>query len=573
MWTINPNTISVNSERVRNLSEKCRTYPLFIQILLNRGYDDNDIIDMLTNPTKLLLSQKYLTNSVYAAEKIFEHIKNNHTILVFADYDCDGITSGYVMTDGLRKVRDTIKSKAKIMIHYPERKEGYGLSQIIAEQCVKKNVHLVITVDNGISAHKPMQYLSKHNVDVIITDHHPLIGNDDIPNSVTVVDPKYFIADSNRSYLAGVGVAWDVIRALVHVVLFKKNISHNINTNHYIDVVALGTVSDVMPISPENAAIIQSGLYYMNNVESSNPFFKEYRKELPITVKDLAWKIAPDINAAGRMDDVYAASEAIFDNTNTAQNVKKLQKYNYKRKKLTDEKMANFKYFNKNVYNLDDSFVIYNVADKNAAGVIGIIAGKMTDEYSLCPCYACNSYDGILKGSVRCSIDIPLQTILKSAKALNLINNFAGHNTACVLEMPEKNIEDFLKFFSTEYKKLNITTNDDDIIADGEASLSIISENNMEVFNRIPYANGDEPKFIIRNVAVLEYKQTASGGGFIKLFDSTATKRIFIFADLYSKFLVLNRPKAIDIVGSLEQDFMSKKPKATMRVIDLRLPE
>ena len=501
MWTINPNTISVNSERVRNLSEKCRTYPLFIQILLNRGYDDNDIIDMLTNPTKLLLSQKYLTNSIYAAEKIFEHIKNNHTILVFADYDCDGITSGYVMTDGLRKVRDTINSKAKIMIHYPERKEGYGLSQIIAEQCVKKNVHLVITVDNGISAHKPMQYLSKHNVDVIITDHHPLIGNDDIPNSVTVVDPKYFIADSNRSYLAGVGVAWDVIRALVHVVLFKKNISHNINTNHYIDVVALGTVSDVMPISPENAAIIQSGLYYMNNVESSNPFFKEYRKELPITVKDLAWKIAPDINAAGRMDDVYAASEAIFDNTNTAQNVKKLQKYNYKRKKLTDEKMANFKYFNKNVYNLDDSFVIYNVADKNAAGVIGIIAGKMTDEYSLCPCYACNSYDGILKGSVRCSIDIPLQTILKSAKALNLINNFAGHNTACVLEMPEKNIEDFLKFFSTEYKKLNITTNDDDIIADGEASLSIISENNMEVFNRIPYANGDEPKFIIRNVA------------------------------------------------------------------------
>ena len=87
MWTINPNTISVNSERVRNLSEKCRTYPLFIQILLNRGYDDNDIIDMLTNPTKLLLSQKYLTNSIYAAEKIFEHIKNNHTILVFADYD------------------------------------------------------------------------------------------------------------------------------------------------------------------------------------------------------------------------------------------------------------------------------------------------------------------------------------------------------------------------------------------------------------------------------------------------------------------------------------------------------
>ena len=136
--------------------------------------------------------------------------------------------------------------------------------------------------------------------------------------------------------------------------------------------------------------------------------------------------------------------------------------------------MANNKEYNRKAYNLDDSFVSYNVADKNAAGVIGIIAGKMTDDYSLCPCYACNSYDGILKGSVRCSIDIPLQTILKSAKALNLINNFAGHNTACVLEMPEKNIEDFLKFFSTEYKKLNITTNDDDIIADGEASLSII---------------------------------------------------------------------------------------------------
>ena len=174
-WSLyKPDSIDADlyKERIRNLAEKCNTYPFLIQILVNRNYNDYEIEKILLAPIELLPKTR-LSGSIDAGNIIIDSLEKNENIAIFADYDCDGITSGYVMADGLRKVRDALKSISKVIVYYPERTEGYGLSLDFAKRCVDKNISLVITVDNGISALEPTIYLKKNNIKVVITDHHP----------------------------------------------------------------------------------------------------------------------------------------------------------------------------------------------------------------------------------------------------------------------------------------------------------------------------------------------------------------------------------------------------------------
>lgn len=576
MYKPAPVDTDLYEKRICDLSKKCNTYPFLVQILINRGYNDDEIQKILLSPIELLSTTR-LKNALEAGKMIFESIENNENIAIFADYDCDGITSGYVMTDGLRKIRDIVSSNSKIIVYYPERAEGYGLSMDFAKKCVDKNISLVITVDNGISAIEPAKFLKNNKIKLVVTDHHPFSSEDNCKDILkyadVVVNPAAINDIPDRSYLAGVGVAWDVLRCIANDIIPE----YKININQYVDIVATGTISDVMPMSAENIGIIKIGLCRINNADSPPSFLKEYKQNgMELTQKDIAWTIAPEINAAGRIDSVWIAARALFDKSNIKENVLKLGDINNKRKQVTEKMMSDF-YDMKFTDNV--RFIVFIVSDTDPIGLLGLIAGKMMDVFPFYPCFACieDKADNTLRGSVRCNPCVPLKSILTKAKNRDLILGYAGHDSACVLNLKSSKLSDFIDFFNTEYDSLDMEfpalSEEPEIYYDYEASLAFVTETFMQLINSVPYAGGMEPIIRINNLLVIEYKQTKSGGGFLKLSDDTATKKIFVFKEIFNKYISIGRPNQVDILGNIEQDFMSKKPKATIRVIDINPSE
>lgn len=565
MWKLrNESSARADIDRVRRLAEKCSTYPLFIQILINRGYNDEDIVNMLLSPLNLIKTYTQpLKNSVEAAESIHFYLTNNSRIAVFCDYDCDGITSGYVMVKGLREISQKNGYNSQIVGYWPERDEGYGLNMEFCRKCIKAKTDLVITVDNGIAQNREVTFLKNNGIDVIITDHHMLKRGIAAPNTL-IVNPSYF--KEERNYLAGVGVAYEVIKRV-------NDIAHKrINPLQFLDAVTIGTLTDVMPMSPENVATISLGLWQINNGHGHR-LFDEYKSKCPITAKDISWTIGPEINAAGRMGETWTAVQAFFDEENTSSIIKKLGRLNYKRKKITDEALENINY---TAVDASDRFIAMNIPDA-PKGMIGIIAGKMTDKFPEYPCYAYQEDEnGICYGSIRCANEeVPLNDLLANELEDERILNYAGHNSACVMEIEKSKLNEFIAHFSACFDKVVDIKNkkETDILFDGIAPLSIATENNMNVFNMIPYAKNQEPTFVLNNLLVTEHRETQSGGGFLKISDNTATKKVFLLQPIFKKYLALGCPNVINIIANIEQDFMKKTPSATLRIKDIAIAE
>lgn len=560
-------------QRIRNLSEKCSTYPFLIQVLINRGFTDEQIVSIISDPVSLIPTTR-LANSIKAGQKILDILKENKSIAVFADYDCDGITSGYVMTDGIRRIRDKIGSKSNVIVRYPERKEGYGLSKRFCNEAIKANVALVVTVDNGIGVIEEAKLLQENNIELIVTDHHPTpegVKENIADYAYTVVDPNAIPCENrpNSIYQAGVGVAWDVIKAITENIAPELEI----NANEYAEVVALGTVGDVMPMTPENMALVKIALAKINYTDKAIPFFKEYAKQgVDMTYRDMSWTIAPEINAAGRIDSVWIAAAALFDQINTKSLVSQLGRINARRKKYTESLTEGFDDFRLS-YSERFAFYIVPEVDENTRGLLGLAAGKLMDRYPNYPCYVCTEdNEGVYHGSIRCNSKIPLRSILAEALEENLIESFAGHDSACVMSIFKITVDDFKTFFAKKYNELNIDFSDaEDFTYDASVPLSFINETNLKLINSIPFEKGREALFAVNNALVLDHKETKSGGGFVRLSDNTSTKQIFLFKELFQKYLSLGCPNEIDIIGTIEQDFMSNRTKATIRVLDMQI--
>lgn len=562
-------------QRIRTLSKKCSTYPFLIQVLMNRGFTDEQIISIISNPVSLIPRTR-LTNSIKAGKKILDTLKKNKNIAIFADYDCDGITSGYVMTDGIRKIRDKIGSKSNVIVRYPERKEGYGLSKKFCYKAMKANIALIVTVDNGIGVIEEARLLQENDIELIVTDHHPApegIEENIIDYAYTVVDPNAIPCENrpNSIYQAGVGVAWDVIKAITENIAPELGI----NANEYAEVVALGTIGDVMPMTPENMALVKIALAKINYTDKAMPFFKEYVKTgIDMTYRDVSWTIAPEINAAGRIDSVWIAAAALFDQINTKSLVSQLGRINAKRKKCTEDLTKGFDDIH---LSYSERFVFYTVpeVDNNTGGLLGLAAGKLMDRYPKYPCYVCTEdNEGVYHGSIRCSSKVPLRDILTEALEKDLIESFAGHDAACVMSIFKTKIDSFKEFFAKKYDELSLDFSDtDDYTYDASVPLSFINETNLKLINSIPFEKGREALFVVNNTLVLDYKETKSGGGFVRLSDNTSTKQIFLFRDLFQKYISIGCPNEIDIIGTIEQDFMSNRTKATIRVLDIRISD
>ncbi len=437
---------------IRDFSKSLGLSFRFSELLISRGIDTLEKAKTFLSPKTANLSDPYLLKGIKeSVERIKRAKDNGETVVVYGDYDADGITATTILSKclleyGIRKVIPVI----------PEREDGYGLSIDVLERFLDEddNPELLITVDCGISAVKEVMELQDLDIDVIITDHHEI--PDEIP-STTVVNCK--LDGELFDGLCGAGVAYKLCYALIGE-----------KANKYLDLVAIATVADNMPILGENRIIVSHGLELMKsgrcqpsvNTLISSAGMKEF------TTSGIGYALAPRINAAGRMGNAYSALELFLtdDERKRQELATKLQEYNVKRQISCDELYQDAK------SRLKDKVrkrVIVLFGEKWKTGLLGIVAAKLCEEYFK-PVILFTERDGVLHGSARSIQSVNIFKAISEVKEYTV--EFGGHSQAAgvsvekdKLEKFENALDDYLKnnYVVSDFKK---TTEVEEILTD-----------------------------------------------------------------------------------------------------------
>ncbi|MDY2901248.1 MAG: single-stranded-DNA-specific exonuclease RecJ [Candidatus Borkfalkiaceae bacterium] len=405
---------------IKEISGRCGVSTAFAKLLVTRGIKSAEEAEKFIRPDKKYLHDPYLFSGMKAVtERIKAAKENGETVVIYGDYDADGITATAIMYRGLKVFG--IDAYAVV----PERENGYGLTEGVLERVLEEYCpDLIITVDCGISSYAEIEELKDLGVDVIVTDHHEI--PEQIPDC-TVVNCK--LGDGYPfDGLCGAGVAYKVISALVGE-----------EADNFLDLVAVATIADSMPLTDENRILVSEGLKLIKSGRCSKVIraICESGGAKELVASSLAYTVAPRVNAAGRMGDAYSALVAFTSEDNFEIKIlaDKLNSYNAARQTECDVlyKAAKEKLRTKSP--LSRIIVLYDKGWKS--GIIGIVAAKLMEEYSK-PVILFSEKDGVLHGSARSLGDI---NIFKSLTAVqDVLEAFGGHAQAAGVTIKKENI-------------------------------------------------------------------------------------------------------------------------------------
>ncbi len=427
-----------------------------------RGVSD---VDMFLNPTVEGLHDPFMLEGVEeGCGKILEAIEDNKRISIFGDFDVDGIASTALLLIVLRKLGGNID------FYIPHRLEdGYGLNKSGITELKKKGTDLIITVDCGINGVDEIEYARELGMEVIVTDHH--LPEKENPARIKI-NPHI-----SKTYpykeLAGVGVVFK----LCHGLAKKASLSENFLFWN-LDLVALGTVADIMPLTGENRIITALGLKIMNKNRRpgilsllNNSRFKKGE----IQSWHIAFLIAPRINALGRLEEAREAVDLLctYNKSEASSIAAKLEKHNIKRKKIQEKIYKEALDFLK-VRSIKENTGIVLSSEDWHEGVIGIVASKIVEEFNI-PTILIVEKDGICRGSGR---SIPGFNITDSLKELSVfLEEFGGHAQACGISIRRENIGVFKEAFNKKVMKiLKDRVSEKELLVDFPLSISFVDE-------------------------------------------------------------------------------------------------
>lgn len=451
----------------------------------------HDYKELFNLDEKSLFDPFLLNDMSKAVQRIRLAIENNEKILVYGDYDVDGITSTYIVYKTL------LDLEADVSYHIPSRfYDGYGLSNSKTEEIINQNVNLIITVDNGIKSVEEAKTFKENNIDFIITDHHEI--DKDIPDAFAIIHTG--LSDYPFKPLAGVGVAYKLVQALIGKEAYK-----------YLDAVALGTIADMMPLIEENRAIVNIGL--MRLKESENIGLKKLVEFLDITlpsVSDVQFKIAPRINACGRMESAEIAVELMLakDSQSALKIINKIESINNERKvvsnRLYEEALT--------LLNPKSHTIIIKSTNMHE-GILGIVSSKLANDTNKVS-VVFKEEDKTLKGSIRSYGDVDLIGVLNEIS--DLLIRFGGHSNAAGLEIKVEDFEEFKERFND---LISVNIKPKVLFAEGKID---INQLNISEIN-------DLDQYDLKNA-------------------------LFVFEDLYikSKYLIKNKHTKLTISNDVE---------------------
>ena len=379
--------VKTDINKIKHISQKFSVTEPVAELLLLRGFNQDEQINTFLNPSLNDLHDPFLLDDMRAVvDKLKYYINNKKKILVFGDYDVDGISASYILLD-------YFKSKGvNVDVFLPNRYiDGYGLTiDAIDKICSGFAPDLIITVDCGISCWKEVEYIKQKNVDVIITDHHDC--PEKLPDCL-VIDAK----KPNQKYpfkeLCGTGVAFKLVEAMENREYAKK----------YLPVTAIATVADIVPLLDENRAIVKYGLERpMNEFPLGIVMLaKELKLSKQITSQEVSFKLAPKINAAGRMGDAMHSLKLYLEKDRTVLQklITQLLEYNTERQDICNLVYADCVAELKKI-NLANYKVIVLAKDNWNIGILGIVAARIAEEYKR-PTFLLGAEGNLLKGSCR----------------------------------------------------------------------------------------------------------------------------------------------------------------------------
>ena len=558
-WIIEEN----NNEKIEYIKEKFELNHLTAKILSNRNIlgkemDYNDIRKFL-NPTRNDFYDPFLLPDMEKAiDRIEEAITKNEKILIYGDYDADGITSTTLLTKFFKDIGINVEN------YIPNRlTEGYGLNNKAIDKIKEKGTKLIITVDCGITSIKEIEYAKKLGIDVIITDHHE--PSEEIPKAIAIIDAKRKNNKYPFNQLAGCGIAFKLTQALS----IKRNLNENIYLKN-LDIVAIGTISDLVPIVDENRVIVKLGLMLLKqtkNIGLKLLLKKSQIKEIDST--SISFGITPRINAAGRLGNQYDSLELfITENYEKAENLaEKLNSYNLERQKIGN------KIYEEALLQLKDKENNCIILGKENwhHGIIGIVSSKITEKFYKPSILVCFEGEKAI-GSGRSIEGFDLYKAISSSK--QYLSAFGGHTMACGLSLLKK---DFEKFKSSVEKytneKLDLSKQEQKIIIDyiiKDYDLEIDKIKELSILK--PYGEQNpEPIIMYQNLEIIGIR-TLSENKHIKLLlkNKDNVKIDVIGFNLGELAEIYKIGDKINIIGNIEINTFNGKDTIQIRLIDIK---
>ncbi|MGO1329019.1 MAG: single-stranded-DNA-specific exonuclease RecJ, partial [Idiomarina loihiensis] len=401
--------------------------------------------DELSLKASGLLHFSSLKDISKAVELLQNALKNQEKVCICGDFDADGATSSALMVSALQAF-----GLQQVGYRVPNRMtDGYGLSVAMVEQLAVENVQLIVTVDNGIAAHEAIALAREKGIQVLVTDHH--LPPEELPLANAIVNPNQHGCEFPSKNLAGVGVAFYVLLAL-RSALREQGVKPLPNLADWLDLVALGTVADVVPLDYNNRVLVQQGIARIRK-GMSRPGIKALlevanRDASQLAASDLGFALGPRINAAGRLDDIGLGIECLLAGDSRAQQLaQQLNDLNQQRKSIESEMrehaesaVAKLRFDQGQV---PDLVTLYQ-PDWHA-GVIGIVAGRVKEQVNRPVIALANDDDELLKGSARSVSGLHMRDLLERVHSLQpgIMERFGGHAMAAGLTMKKENLTRF----------------------------------------------------------------------------------------------------------------------------------
>ena len=538
------------------IAKKAGLGPEAARLLFSRGIKDEDSLSRFLAPSLDDLHDPYLLHDMdKAVNRIRRAIEQGEFILVYGDYDADGMTSASILKETLEQLG------AECLVYLPNRfTDGYGPNASVYKYFIEQQgITLIVTVDNGVAGHEAIDLAQSMGVDVIVTDHHSM--PEVLPDAYAIVHPEHPEADYPFKHLAGCGVAFKLACALLEEVQVEL-----------LDLVAIGTIADMVSLTDENRIMVQYGLEVLRNTQRLG--LQELFEVAGISSSDLTeetvgFQLAPRLNALGRLDDPNPAIDLLtgFDDEEVHEIALMIQEKNEERKEIVQAIYEEAK-------NLVDPSKSVQVLAKEGwnPGVLGIVAGRLLEELGQ-TVIILNIEDGRAKGSARSIEAVDIFEALDPHRALFIA--FGGHAGAAGMTLEVEQLDALSEILETYVKDKGIDAKGKSkLYLDEELDLENLSLETVKSFERLaPFGmDNQKPVFYIQDFQVENARSMGAGDSHLKLKISKGTASIEVVAfGLGAKATEFSQAKQLELAVTLSVNQWNGQTTLQLMMVDARV--